>query len=171
MKKKLFFMTILLISISITTGCNSNNVFNNPDVKVVKEKIETLNDISDICIVTEDHDPNGKLNKQGGYTGALFFVNKNIDTTYYQEHWDDKEMKTVKSNDACDMGTVAGGSIEIYANESDAKKRNLYLEQMDAIISGGYHEIKGTLVIRISNDLTASEQKDFVDKIIKAIEK
>ena len=163
---------ILLFSITlILTGCGSKNLFDNPDVKNVKSKIEKINDISDICIVTEDHDPNGKLNKQGGYTGALYFINKNIDTTKYQEYWDNDKMEMVKSKDACDMGTSAGGCIEIYANEDDAKKRNAYLSQLDAIVSGGYHEVKGTLVIRISDDLTATEQKEFVKKIINSIEK
>lgn len=155
MKKILLCLSIVMLS--CLYGCG-NKAFNNPDINTIKENIETIDKVSDICIVTEDNDPNGQLNKQGGYTGALFFIYDEVNLTYSD------------GEDVCAKGTAGGGSIEVYANEEDANKRNDYLANFDgSFLSSGYHIVEGTVVIRISNELTASQQKELSEKIINAI--
>lgn len=155
--KKVLLVLILSLEMFFLGGC-SNDTFINPNINTIKEGIKNIDKISDICVVTEDNDPNGNLNKQGGYTGALYFI------------YDDIEQTNISGTDACDKGTIAGGSIEVYANKEDAKKRNDYLASFDgSILSGGYHIVEGTVVIRISDELTATKQKDLADKIIESI--
>jgi len=69
-----------------------------------------------------------------------------------------------------DKGTDAGGEIEVYANEEDAIKRNDYLAAFDGgILSSRSHRVVGTVVIRISDELTASQQKALEEKVLNAL--
>lgn len=156
--KKILFLVVCCLCLC---GCgkeSKENVFYNPNIKEINSKISQISEISNSCIVTEENDPNGQLNKQGGYSGALYFTHKNIDNS---------EEETL---DACEIGTDGGGSIEVYINEKDAKKRNEYLTSFDGGILADFHQIKGTVVIRISNKLSASNQQKLYDEIIESIE-
>lgn len=147
---------LLIVCCLCLCGCNNkNDNFNNPNIDFVKNKIEKIEGVSEICVVTEANDPNGQLNKDKGYTGALYFSLDTIETST-----DDVDA------DACEKGTSAGGSIEVYANESDAKKRNDYLSSFDGGIFASYHTIKGTVVIRLSEELTATQQEELSNEII-----
>ena len=155
--RKVLSITMISLGLLFLSGC-VNDSFNNPNINTIKESIENIDKISDICIVTEDNDPNGNLNKQGGYTGALFFAYDDIDQT------------SISGDDACDKGTDAGGSIEVYANEEDANKRNDYLATFDGTaLSSGYHVVEGTVVIRTSSELTATQQKELANEVIESI--
>ena len=133
------------------------------------------------CLVTENNDPNGKLNKKGGYTGAVYFRLKQVDqkvesdatkefgedfvnSEYWSNIYDDY-------NNSCEAGTSGGGQIEIYSNVSDAQKRNEYLSKLDGFLSGGYHIVNKNLVIRISDELTANQQKEVANKINELLNK
>jgi len=129
---------------------------NNPSIEAVSAAIKRISTIKDIGIVTEDNDPNNQLGKQGGYTGALFFVDSNALET--------------EGDDVFEKGTDGGGSIEIYANSQDATKRDAYLANFDgSALSSGSHVVVGTLVIRISNKMTASQQDTLQQQIIDAL--
>lgn len=104
--------------------------------------------------VTEDNDPNGNLNKAGGYTSTVYFESSNVNQA------------EVYGTDLIDRGTDAGGAIEVYANSDDAERRNTYLATYDGtILASGSHEVLGTIVIRTSNELTATQQKQLTDAI------
>lgn len=114
--------------------------------------------IVDMAAATEENDPNGKLNKQGGYTSQVYFsceyVNQN----------------EVYGDTIIDKGTDAGGSIEVYTTEEDAKKREDYLSGFDGgILSSGSHKVIGTVLIRTSNELTATKQKELETSIVNAL--
>ncbi len=131
---------------------------NNPKEEFVIERLKTIDEITYVQAVTEDNDPNGKLNKAGGYTATVYFESKNINQS------------EIYGSNLIDKGTNAGGSIEVYANEEDAIKRNEYLAIFDGgIFSSGSHRVVGTMVIRISNLLTASQQKNLEEKIFNAM--
>lgn len=153
--KKMLFLAVFCMLLS---GCkeDKNNNFNNLNINSIESYLNQIDVISDVCIVTEENDPNGQLNKQGGYIGALFFSHSSINNEV--------------SSDSCKKGARGGGSIEIYANENDAKKRNDYLSTFDGSILADYHQIKGSIIVRISNELTASEQNKLYEKIISKIE-
>lgn len=152
-----------LCAFGMLSGCSSSakDLLSNPKDADVKAAIETIDGVKSTCMVTEDNDPNGQLNKDGGYTGAVYFRLTTVDENLAKE-----EYTTPYVDDACEAGTVGGGQIEIYATEADAEKRNDYLANFDGGPIGDAHILKGTLVIRISNDLTATQQKELEDKIV-----
>ena len=73
-------------------------------------------------------------------------------------------------NEVIDKGTQGGGSVEVYANEEDAIRRDQYLSSFDGTwISSGSHHVYGTCVIRTSNELTASQQMELEASIVDAL--
>lgn len=156
------FLTIIcamLFVISLLVGCSSSegSLTNNPSIESVKEAITGIENIDVIEIVTEDNDPNHQLGKQGGYTGCLFFKSSLV--------------IDVEEESAIDAGTSGGGCIEIYENKADAKKRDEYLAGFDGgILSSGSHKVLGTLVIRTSSNLKASQQDLLEGAIVEALQ-
>ncbi len=164
-KVRSFYVVVLLsVLCLLLIGCSSNvsedtedNLTINPEIGLVKEAIESIENILSIEIVTEDNDPNGQLGKQGGYTGALFFRYSLVSG------------ETEES--AIEAGTDGGGSIEVYATVEDAERRNEYLSNFDGtVFSSGSHSVLGTVVIRTSNKLTASQQQALESAIIEALQ-
>ena len=131
----------------------------NPSEEFVISRLQTIMDASAIQAVTEDHDPNGNLNKAGGYTAAIYFSSPLVD------------ISTVYGADIVERGVDGGGCVEVYANVEDAEKRNTYLSGFDGagILSPGSHSVLGTMVIRTSDKLTASQQKELEAEIIDVL--
>ncbi|RLK62615.1 hypothetical protein D3H64_08810 [Atopobacter sp. AH10] len=120
-----------------------------PSEAFVIERIKAVDGITGVSAVTEDNDPNQQLGKQGGYTAQVYFSSKMV------------EQSKVDGNSLIDKGTDAGGSIEVYKTEEEAKKRDSYLATFDGgMFSSGSHSVLGTIVIRTSSILKASQQKE-----------
>lgn len=134
-----------------------------PDAEAVAKALESLDTVDGTCIVTEENDPNGNLNKTGGYIAAVYFSDNRANL----------EMKNnpyASYKDICDQGTVAGGQIEVYPNEEDAKKRADYLGNFSgSILSSGDNYVYGTSVIRVSNEMTATQMGELKDAVVKAL--
>ena len=132
--------------------------FLTPTEEFIIQRLSNVDEIVASRAVTEDNDPNGKLNKAGGYTATIFFTSSNVD------------QNDVVGEDIIEKGTRGGGSIEVYANEDDAKVRNEYLSGFDGgFLDSGSHKVVGTVVIRTSDELTATQQDNLETKIIDAI--
>ena len=127
----------------------------NPNEDFVIQRLKGIPNISGYQAVTEDHDPNGNLNNQGGYTSTVYFSTPLIDQS------------SVYGNDIVDKGTECGGAIEVYASEEDAEKRDSYLASFDGagMLNSGSHKVLGTIVIRTSTKLTATQQNEFTNNI------
>ena len=127
----------------------------NPNEDFIIQCLKGIPNISGYQAVTEDHDPNGNLNKQGGYTSTVYFSTPLIDQS------------SVYGNDIVDKGTECGGAIEVYASEEDAEKRDSYLASFDGagMLNSGSHKVLGTIVIRTSTKLTATQQNEFTNNI------
>lgn len=127
----------------------------NPNEDFIIQRLKGIPNISGYQAVTEDHDPNGNLNKQGGYTSTVYFSTPLIDQS------------SVYGNDIVDKGTECGGAIEVYASEEDAEKRDSYLARFDGagMLNSGSHKVLGTIVIRTSTKLTATQQNEFTNNI------
>ena len=127
----------------------------NPNEDFVIQRLKGIPNISGYRAVTENHDPNGNLNKQGGYTSTVYFSTPLIDQS------------SVYGNDIVDKGTECGGAIEVYASEEDAEKRDSYLASFDGagMLNSGSHKVLGTIVIRTSTKLTATQQNEFTNNI------
>lgn len=121
--------------------------------------LEKVSDIDGISAVTEDNDPNGKLNKAGGYTAQVYFSSPLVD-----------QSQLYGGGSIIEKGTNCGGSIEVYKTVEDAQKRDQYLAAFDgSILASGSHRVLGTVVVRTSDKLTASQQKALEGAIVGAL--
>ena len=128
----------------------------NPSEDFIIQRLKKISSITDIQAVTEDNDPNGHLNKQGGYTASIYFASSLVDQS------------DVYGTDTVDKGTDGGGCIEVYTTTSDAEKREVYLSSYDGtILDSGSHNVLGTILIRTSSKLTATQQKNLEKEIIE----
>ena len=135
-----------------------NNPLIAPSTEFVIQRLSRISEIGAIQAATEDNDPNGGLNKAGSYTAAVYFESNNID----QSEFDEK--------DVVGKGTSCGGSIEVFSTVADAERRNSYLGNFDGtIFASGSHRIVGTIVVRTSNDLTATQQKNLETQIVEVL--
>lgn len=126
-----------------------------PEENFIIQRIQGIDGISGIQAVTEDHDPNGNLNKAGGYTASVYFSSSLIN------------QDELFGNDIVEKGTDCGGCIEVYPTIEDAEKRNAYLSTFDGagIFNSGSHNILGSIIIRTSSKLTATQQNELTQKI------
>lgn len=135
----------------------------NPSEEFVMQRILTVDDVADARAVTEDQDPNGNLHKAGGYTSTIYFESKTVNQS-------DVYVSGKYADVLIDKGTDAGGAIEVYENVEDAEKRRDYLATYDGTIyANGTHTVIGTVLVRTSNKLTATQQKELEQKIIDAL--
>ena len=135
---------------------------NAPTEAYVIKCLETVEHIDGISAVTEDNDPNGNLNKAGGYTATVYFADDRVPADKVE----------FKGKTIIEKGTDGGGAIEVYANEEDVKKRNDYLAGFDGgILASGSHKVIGTVLVRTSDYLTASQQKELEAAIVDALTK
>lgn len=134
-----------------------------PSDEFVKQRLHRVDTITAMEGVTEDHDPNGHLNKQGGYIGCIYFTDSQVDRSeLYIEDGEDNII---------DIGTDGGGAVEIFATTDEATVRNTYLGSFDGMgsFSSGSHYVEGTCVIRTSNYLNGTQQKELTRKITEAL--
>ena len=129
-----------------------------PEESFVIARLQEIEDIVEIDAVTEEHDPNGHLNKPGGYTSTVYFSVIEINQS------------EIYGDDLIDKGTDAGGAVETFASVEDAESRNDYLAAFDGgILASGSHKVLGTMVLRTSDKLTASQQKELEEKMIAVL--
>ena len=135
----------------------------NPSEEFVMQRSLTVDDVADARAVTEDQDPNGNLHKAGGYTSTIYFESKTVNQS-------DVYVSGKYADILIDKGTDAGGAIEVYENVEDAEKRRDYLATYDGTIyANGTHTVIGTVLVRTSNELTATQQKELEQKVIDAL--
>ena len=134
-----------------------------PSDDFVMERLQRVDTITAMDAVTEDHDPNGQLNKQGGYIGCIYFTDTQVDR-------DELYIEDGKDN-VIDVGTDGGGAIEIFATAEEAEVRNNYLAGFDGMgaFSSGSHYVEGSCIIRTSNYLNGTQQKELTEKITQAL--
>lgn len=127
----------------------------NPSEDFIIQRLKDVPNISGYQAVTEDNDPNEQLNKQGGYTATVYFTSPLVDQS------------KVYGDDIVDKGTDGGGAIEVYASAEDAEKREAYLAGFDGMgaLNSGSHKVVGTVLIRTSYHLTATQQDEMTTNI------
>ena len=131
----------------------------NPEESFLIERCKTVEGITDVEAATEDTDVNNIMNKPGGYTSYIAMRSDLITDDYYSG------MSPVEA------GTDGGAVIEAFPTVEDAKAREEYLAGFDAdgAFASGSHTVVGTLLVRTSNELKASQQKELEQKIIDAL--
>lgn len=137
---------------------NPNDSLIAPTEEYIISRLQKVPAIIEIAAATEDNDPNGQMNKPGGYTAHVYF-------SYELVNQDE-----VYGDDLISKGTTAGGSIEVYSTVSDANRRNEYLASFDGtVLSSGSHTVIGSVVVRTSDELTATQQELLESNIIAAL--
>ena len=132
--------------------------FSAPSGKFCREAMGHVDGITEVEEVTEYHDPNGGLSKEEGYTTCLYFSFQGID------------LDQIDGYDIIDKGNLAGGTIEVYRNEMDAKKRlDTFADVRNHGSVGGLGMI-GTVVFRTSPLLSSKEQQELFEEIVKAMD-
>ena len=134
-----------------------------PSDDFVMKRLKTIKSIKEIDHVTEDNDPNGQLNKQGGYIGCIYFSDNRVDRS--KLYLDD-------GDDVISVGTDGGGAVEIFNTKEEADVRDGYLATFDGTgYASGAHYVYGTLIIRASNYLNGTQQKKLVQSVLDALTK
>lgn len=127
----------------------------NPSEAFVINCLKEVEGIVAYDAATEDNDPNGQLGKQGGYTSAVYF------------QYDKVNQGQTYGSTVIEKGTDCGGQIEVYVTKEDAEKRDAYLAAFDGgMLASGSHTVVGTMVVRTSSLLKASEQKELESGLI-----
>ncbi len=141
-------------STAYTNSVKQLTQFTNPNQSFVEERLKEVDTVTGVQSVTEANDPNGNLNKQGGYTASIYFTDSQV-------------TEAVEGADIVAKGTDAGGNIEVYKTAEEAQVRNTYLSTFDGLglLNPGSHYVYGTVVIRTSSHLTASQQTTLTEKI------
>lgn len=130
-----------------------------PEESFLLERAKNVETITDVEAATEETDGNKMMNKEGGYYAYIALKSSLVDTSYYE-------------GSTAEIGNDGGGAIEAFKTVKEAKARDEYLSQFDSIggiLSPGSHKVVGTLVIRTSDELTASQQKELETNIINAL--
>lgn len=130
----------------------------NPNQSFIEQRLGEISAINEIKAATEETDVNNLLHKQGGYTAAVYFTS-------------DLVVDEVPGEDPVTKGTDGGGNIEVFKNEQEAEKRNNYLAAFDGqgIMDPGGHYLYGTVIIRTSRFLTATQQKELTNQIYQKL--
>ncbi|MDY3618467.1 hypothetical protein [Agathobaculum sp.] len=144
---------------ALETSIQQLKQLTNPSEAFIMERLSTVDTVSELQAVTEDNDPNGNLNKPGGYTATVYFSSPLVNP------------QDVYGASVIEKGTDGGGCVEAYASVADAKKRDLYLSTFDGAtaMNSGSHAVYGTLVIRTSSRLTATLQKKTEQSVLDAL--
>lgn len=123
----------------------------------VMARLSRVENIATMAPVTEENDPNGRLNKQGGYTATIYFMSPLLGT------------EELTGDAIIDIGTEGGGAVEVYKTVAEAEGRDNYLTTADMYYPSGSHHVFGTMVIRTSKNLKASEQQRMEEAIKQAM--
>ena len=146
--------------VAVQDSISKYKLVDQPTEGFVIERLGRISDVSDIAAVTEDNDPNGQLNKSGGYTATVYFTSPLVD-----------QSKLYKAEGSViDKGTEGGGAVEVYRTPEEAQKRCDYLANFDgSVFSSGSHKVIGTCLVRTSGKLTASQQNALEAEMVDAL--
>ena len=75
----------------------------------IEKRLKEVNTMQEVHHATEENDPNGLLNKQGGYTASIYFA-------------DNQVTEPIEGANLVDNGTEAGGAIEVYKTKEEAER-------------------------------------------------
>lgn len=111
-------------------------------VNALKEKNEN---IGKVVVYTAETDTNNLLGRPNQYISKVNFADNRISQEFVDE------------NDA------KGGTIEVFTNKEDMKKRKEYIEQISSSASmfAQYIYSKGNALLRIEKDLTPEQAKEY----------
>ncbi len=174
MKNKEDDQTILRYNLEVTTRLtDADDAIINaaPDQESIAKAVKTIDTITEVCILNEDTDPNNEIGKEGQYYIKISYIDNRVPLEKYGE-LDNNFNFTVTPESCTSRGSDAGGTIEVFRTIEEADKRKKYLDQFSGgILSAGKSKLIGPAVVRVSQNLKASEQDDLLEKLYQALAK
>jgi outer membrane murein-binding lipoprotein Lpp len=148
-----------------STKQSNKKLEGNALVQAVLDKVKTATPtVADTRITDESNDSNNLIGKKGEYQYAGSFYDTR---TGYKPTDDNLDPIDIKADN---YKTTAGGSIEVFATNADAKKRGELLESFQSgVIRAGAYKVVGTVVLRASEDYTASQQQEMLTLMESAL--
>lgn len=130
-----------------------------PSQKFILERVKNIDSIVQIEAATEETDQNNMMNKPHGYYAYIALSSSMIPT----------ELRAYST--PVENGNDGGAAIEVYKTVKLAKAREAYLASLDSpgALSPGTHKVVGTMVVRTSSRLKASQQQALEKNIINAL--
>lgn len=131
---------------------------NAPDEGYVLDCILRVPGVITAAAATEETDTNNLIGKEGSYYARIVFSHKLAGNSSEQ------------GSSLVSKGTDCGGSIEVFNTVEDAERRNSYLGAFDGtVFDSGSHTVIGTVLIRTSCKLKASQQQELEAAIIEIL--
>ncbi|HET9850047.1 MAG TPA: hypothetical protein VFP35_00230 [Candidatus Saccharimonadales bacterium] len=144
------------VATNTPTTSSSTKLTGNAEVQAVLAKVKSnIPTVTAMRVYTESTDPNNELGKQDQYkyAGSFYDTAANPPDTATDNY-----------------STSDGGSIEIYANSTDATERGNYLAQFQSgAIQAGAYKVVGNVVLRVSENYTASQQSHLLTLMESAL--
>lgn len=164
-QKNLKIMAIVLIFITlmlVLVGCgNSSNTTTLTAEEIINKMKEKNTNIGKVVVYTEETDLNQLLGRPGQYISKISFEDKRLE----QENADNEYLTEEERNEP------TGGTIEVFENEKDMKKRKEYIEGFStSSMFSQYVYSKGNVLLRVDGDLTPTQAKEYeslLNEIIK----
>lgn len=129
-----------------------------PEESYVMDCVARVPGVIAVAAATEETDTNNLLGKAGSYYARIVFSYELVGNS------------SAQGADLVAQGTDCGGSIEVFNTAEDAEKRSVYLGAFDGtIFASGSHTVIGTVLVRTSDKLTASQQKELEANIIEIL--
>ena len=131
---------------------------NAPAEDYIVDCISQVPGVIAVAAATEDTDDNNLLGKAGSYYARIVFSYELVGNS------------SAQGASLVSKGTDCGGSIEVFNTVEDAEKRNAYLGAFDGtIFDSGSHTVIGTVLVRTSSKLKASQQQELESAIIETL--
>lgn len=140
-----------------TTKTNTtSSLQGNAEVQAVLAKVKANTPtVTATRVYTEATDPNNELGKTGQYQ---------YDGAFYDTAASPPDAVTDN------YSTSDGGTVEIYANDAGATARGTYLAQYQTgAVQAGAYKVVGNVVLRVSENYTANQQKQMLDLMQSAL--
>ncbi len=165
---------ILIVSLNKKDTTETKETSNTEKVEVKKKELTAENiieemkkkneNIGKILVFNEETDFNSLLGRPGQYTSKATFedirieqTNKNLDPEFFSE---------------LEREEPIGGTIEVFNNEKDMKKRKDYIEAFTSSMSmiAEYSYGKDRFLLRLDKSVTPSQAKEYEELFYEIIE-
>lgn len=153
-------LAILIATMTLLTGCGESKNTQSAEEIINNMKNENSN-IGKVVVYTESTDLNKLLGRPGQYTSKVSFEDKRLE----QENANNEFMTEEERNEP------TGGTIEVFSNASDMKKRKEYIEGFStSSMFSQYIYSKDNVLLRVDGDLTPSQAKEYEELLNKIVE-
>lgn len=135
---------------------DARELVTNPSVAYV---VECLKHVPSVIGIEVDPESNGAdFAGLANSLGRVFFSSNLVD------------QESVYGDTVLEKGTDGGGSIDIFPSVEEAEKRNDYLAGCEGLfVDPGSHTVVGTIVVRISSELSEEKQDELQASIISVL--